>query len=193
MFTSRAEYRLLLRVDNADLRLTPRGRKVGLVDDVRWESYQSRERRFARNLARVRATSVKEATGARVPAEQWLRQTSSRLETLVSDGFELEQPLSRLDIPSVETTLKYQGYLKRQESDIQRRSRDEHRRIPREFRYAAVPGLSSEVVQRLDQVKPETIGQAGRVPGVTPAAITVLSTYVSRLASPKLPSEGATI
>jgi tRNA uridine 5-carboxymethylaminomethyl modification enzyme len=99
---------------------------------------------------------------------------------LVAEGFELEQPVSRLDISSVETMLKYQGYLKRQESDVQRRSRDENRRIPREFRYATVPGLSSEVIQRLDQVRPETIGQAMRVPGVTPAAITVLSTYVAR-------------
>jgi tRNA uridine 5-carboxymethylaminomethyl modification enzyme len=181
MFTSRAEYRLLLRVDNADLRLTAKGRSAGLVDDARWASYRSRERRFAGNLSRLRSTSVKEPTGARLPAEQWLRQPASRLEHLVGDGFELEQPVSRLDIPSVETMLKYQGYLKRQESDIQRRSRDEHRRIPRAFQYAAVPGLSSEVVQRLDQVKPETIGQAMRVPGVTPAAITVLSTYVSRI------------
>src|SRR5687767_2756265 len=180
MFTSRAEYRLLLRVDNADMRLTPRGREVGLVDDARWESYQSRARRYTGNLTRLRATSVKDAAGARLPAEQWLRQPSSKIEKLVTEGFELEQPVSRLDIPSVETMLKYQGYLKRQESDVQRRSRDEHRHIPREFRYAAVPGLSSEVIQRLDQVRPETIGQAMRVPGVTPAAITVLSTYVSR-------------
>jgi tRNA uridine 5-carboxymethylaminomethyl modification enzyme len=180
MFTSRAEYRLLLRVDNADMRLTPRGREVGLVDDERWESYQSRAMRYKSNLARLQATSVRDAAGARLPAEQWLRQPSSKIGKLVAEGFELEQPVSRLDIPSVETMLKYQGYLKRQESDVQRRSRDEHRRIPREFRYAAVPGLSSEVVQRLDQIKPETIGQAMRVPGVTPAAITVLSTYVSR-------------
>ena len=108
-------------------------------------------------------------------------------EIWLQEGFKLEQPVSRLDIPSVETTLKYQGYLKRQESDIQRRSRDEHRRIPARFRYAAVPGLSSEVVQRLDQVRPETIGQAMRVPGVTPAAIAVLSTYVSRARNLKYP------
>jgi tRNA uridine 5-carboxymethylaminomethyl modification enzyme len=180
MFTSRAEYRLLLRVDNADLRLTPRGRRVGLIDDARWESFESRERRFAGNLVRIKEARVNDSSGTRIPAAQWLRQPASRVAALVRDGLELEQPLSRLDIPSVETTLKYEGYLKRQTSDIQRRSRDEHRRIPRSFRYGAVPGLSSEVVQRLDQVKPETIGQAMRVPGITPAAITVLSTYVSR-------------
>jgi tRNA uridine 5-carboxymethylaminomethyl modification enzyme len=189
MFTSRAEYRLLLRVDNADLRLTGRGRRVGLIDEARWESFQSREQRFAGNLERIRAARVKDLNGSRVPAEQWLRQPASKVESLVRDGFVLQRPLSRLDIPSVETTLKYEGYLKRQEADIQRRSSDEHRCIPREFRYAAVPGLSTEVVQRLGQVKPETIGQAMRVPGVTPAAITVLSTYVARLAPPKLPSK----
>jgi tRNA uridine 5-carboxymethylaminomethyl modification enzyme len=180
MFTSRAEYRLLLRVDNADLRLTTRGRDVGLVDDPRWESFQSRARRYEGNLVRIRETSVKEATGARIPAEQWLRQHSSKIEKLVVQGFKLEEPVSRVDVPSVETMLKYEGYLKRQESDVRRRSRDEHRRIPPEFRYASVPGLSTEVIQRLNQIRPDTIGQAMRVPGVTPAAITVLSTYVSR-------------
>jgi tRNA uridine 5-carboxymethylaminomethyl modification enzyme len=114
MFTSRAEYRLLLRVDNADLRLTPRGRSIGLVDEARWEAYRSRERRFSENLVRIRTASVIDAGGAKIPASQWLRQPSSRLSALVADGFKLEQPMSRLDIPSVETTLKYEGYLKRQ-------------------------------------------------------------------------------
>ena len=180
MFTSRAEYRLLLRVDNADLRLTPRGRRAGLIDDSRWESFEARERRFKGNLARLSGAVVKDADGCRTVAAQWLRHPASRLQSLVSDGFELETPMSRLDIPSAETSLKYEGYLKRQESDIHRRARDEHKRIPREFHYAGVPGLSSEMVQRLSQVRPETIGQATRVPGVTPAAISVLSTYVSR-------------
>ena len=182
MFTSRAEYRLLLRVDNADLRLTKRGREIGLIDDRRWEGFRARETRFQRNLDRVRTAWVRDTTGARIPADQWLRQPASRLEQLAAGGFEFEQPLTRLDIASVETTLKYQGYLRRQESDIQRRARDEHRAIPREFRYGTVPGLSTEVVQRLSQVRPETIGQATRVPGVTPAAIAVLSTYVLRFA-----------
>ena len=180
MFTSRAEYRLLLRVDNADLRLTPKARQAGLVDDERWESFRAREARFGGNLSRVRSASVRDCTGAKVSAEQWLRQPQARLSALVRDGFELEQPVSRLDIPSVETTLKYQGYLKRQESEIARLSREENRRIPVSFRYAGVPGLSAEVVQRLSQVRPETLGQAMRVPGITPAALAVLSAYVSR-------------
>ena len=180
MFTSRAEYRLLLRVDNADLRLTPKAREAGLIDDARWDSFRMREQRFVRNLNRIRTSTVRDRSGATVSAEQWLRQPSAKLADLHRDGISLEQPISRLDIPSAETVIKYQGYLKRQESDIRRQAREEHRRIPREFRYATVPGLSAEVVQRLSQVCPETIGQAARVPGVTPAAIAVLSTYVSR-------------
>jgi tRNA uridine 5-carboxymethylaminomethyl modification enzyme len=180
MFTSRAEYRLLLRVDNADLRLTPKGRQSGLVDDERWQSFRAREARFNANLSRVRHASIRDSAGVKVPAEQWLRQPQAKLESLVRDGFQLLEPISRLDIPSVETTLKYQGYLKRQESDVARRARDENRRIPPAFPYASVPGLSAEAVQRLSQIRPETLGQAMRIPGITPAASAVLSTYVSR-------------
>jgi tRNA uridine 5-carboxymethylaminomethyl modification enzyme len=180
MFTSRAEYRLLLRIDNADLRLTPKGRDAGLVGEERWERFQARKKRFEDNLVRLRRSSARDSSGDKVPADQWLRQPGANLGDLVAGGFELEQPISRVDIPSIETTLKYQGYLRRQEFEINRRAKEENRRIPRQFCYAGVPGLSAEVVQRLSQVRPETIGQAMRVPGITPAAITVLSTYVSR-------------
>ena len=180
MFTSRAEYRLLLRVDNADLRLTPKGYQVGLVGSERWESFKGREARFNANLSRLRSASVRNAGGTKTSAGEWLRQPQARLESLVSNGFDLEKPVSRLDIASVETTLKYQGYLKRQEAEVARQSRNESRRIPREFPYSAVPGLSAEVVHRLSQVRPDTLGQAMRVPGVTPAAMAVLATYVSR-------------
>jgi tRNA uridine 5-carboxymethylaminomethyl modification enzyme len=181
MFTSRAEYRLLLRVDNADLRLTPKGRNVGLVSGERWESFMGRRARFDRNLEKLRSTTLKDAFGARVSAALWLRQPATRIAGLVDTGqFELEQPVQRLDVATVETSLKYEGYLRRQEADIAKRSREENRRIPREFGYAHVPGLSAEVVQRLSQIQPETLGQALRVPGVTPAAMAVLSSYLSR-------------
>jgi tRNA uridine 5-carboxymethylaminomethyl modification enzyme len=180
MFTSRAEYRLLLRVDNADLRLTPKAHECGLIDEQRWERFRGRQARFEANISRLRNASVTDASGCKTPAEQWLQQPGNRLTDLVQKGLELEQPASRLDIPSAETTLKYRGYLKRQESDVARRSRDEHRRIPPEFRYTAVPGLSAEVIQRLGEIRPQTLGQAMRIPGVTPAAMAVLATYVSR-------------
>jgi tRNA uridine 5-carboxymethylaminomethyl modification enzyme len=180
IFTSRAEYRLLLRVDNADLRLTPKGREAGLVDEARWDSFRARRSRFEANLSRLRSSTVFSESGSRVSAESWLRQPQTKLAALPSDEFELALPLSRLDIPSVETTLKYEGYLKRQELEVARRLRDECRRIPNDFGYAAVPGLSTEVVQRLTQIRPETLGQAMRVPGVTPAAIAVLGIYIGR-------------
>ena len=180
MFTSRAEYRLLLRVDNADLRLTPKGKEVGLVDQNRWEVFRSRESRFRQNVDRLNQTMIRDGRGS-TTAAQWLRHADSSIAKLVESGHcDLASPVSRVDAPSVETTLKYEGYLKRQQADILRNIRDEHRQIPREFEFNSVPGLSAEVVHRLIQTRPETIGQAKRVPGVTPAAIAVLSTYVSR-------------
>ena len=180
MFTSRAEYRLLLRVDNADLRLTPKGHAIGLVGGERWESFQARSKRFERNLARIFSASAKDSVGREVPVERWLKQRDARLSDLSPEDYELEQPVSRLDAPSVETMIKYEGYLKRQESDIRRQARQEHKSIPRQFSYVSVPGLSTEAVQRLSQVQPETLGQAARVPGITPAAVAVLSAYVTR-------------
>jgi len=183
MFTSRAEYRLLLRVDNADLRLTPKARAAGLIDDERWESFSSRLARFEKNLSVVRATVVRDSAGASIPAAQWLRQPTTRVAQLVAEShFRLAASQGRLDEPSLEITLKYEGYLRRQEGEISRRAREEHCRIPHAFGYFGIPGLSAEIVQRLTQTRPETLGQAMRVPGVTPAAIAVLSTYVSRYA-----------
>jgi tRNA uridine 5-carboxymethylaminomethyl modification enzyme len=183
MFTSRAEYRLLLRVDNADLRLTPKARSAGLIGDDRWESFGGRRGRFEKNLAGLRSTTVRDSSGGSVPATQWLRQPSTKLAELTESGrFELARPKSRLDVPSVETTLKYEGYLRRQEGEILKRAREENCRIPGGFSYSGLPGLSAEIVQRLSHARPETLGQAMRIPGVTPAAIAVLSTYVSRYA-----------
>jgi tRNA uridine 5-carboxymethylaminomethyl modification enzyme len=181
MFTSRAEYRLLLRVDNADLRLTSKAHTAGLIGAARWESFQGRRGRFEKNLTSLRSTTVRDSSGASVPATQWLRQPATRLAELTRSGrLELAAPESRLDVPSVETTLKYEGYLRRQEGEVSKRAREEHCRIPGGFSYSGVPGLSAEIVQRLTQTRPETLGQAMRVPGVTPAAMAVLSTYVSR-------------
>jgi tRNA uridine 5-carboxymethylaminomethyl modification enzyme len=187
MFTSRAEHRLLLRIDNADLRLTPRGRETGLVDDERWERFERRQGRFGRNIATLDSTLVRALSGDRVPASQLLRQPEVRLSDLLAQErlplFESDRLDALLDIASAETTVKYAGYLRRQESEIERGRKDERRRIPGDFAFDRVPGLSREVVQRLTQVRPDTLGQALRIPGVTPAAVAVLGAFVGRVHS----------
>jgi tRNA uridine 5-carboxymethylaminomethyl modification enzyme len=185
MFTSRAEHRLLLRIDNADLRLTPRGREAGLIGDERWALFRARHDRLGRNQQTLDDTIVRSTSGDRVPASLLLRQPEVRLETLIAEGrlaLDLDPARRAVDVASVETTVKYAGYLRRQEREIQQASKDERRRIPAEFPFGRVPGLSREVVERLAQVRPDTLGHALRVPGVTPAAVAVLSAYLSRLA-----------
>ena len=181
MFTSRAEHRLLLRIDNADLRLTPRGRAAGLVGDTRWRRFEARRERFATNVEQVRGVRVTER-GRTVPLAQVLRRPGVSLADLAERGVVEVATGSRagLELSSVETVVKYEGYLRRQEADVARRERDERRKIPAGFPYGEVPGLSREVVERLGAVSPETLGQAGRVPGVTPAAVAVLGSYVKR-------------
>jgi tRNA uridine 5-carboxymethylaminomethyl modification enzyme len=185
MFTSRAEHRLLLRIDNADLRLTPRGRDAGLVGDERWARFSARRGRFDRNLTVLDSTFLRNTSGDTVPASQLLRQPETRLQDLIADErlprFELEPDEAAFDVASAETTVKYAGYLRRQESEIERARKSERRRIPSNFPFDRVPGLSREVVQRLTQVRPDTLGQALRIPGMTPAAVAVLGSFVGRL------------
>jgi tRNA uridine 5-carboxymethylaminomethyl modification enzyme len=167
MFTSRAEFRLHLRIDNADERLTPIGRRCGLVTDQRWAIYTKKQsqKRELRNLFEARPSLA-----------EWIRRPASR----ISDVSGLpENDWVHGVLQTVETEFKYSGYIAQQQKLVARLQDAEARRIPAEFTYRGVPGLSNEASEKLDRVRPETLGQASRIPGITPAAIAVLDVYLS--------------
>lgn len=170
MFTSRAEFRLHLRIDNADERLTPIGREVGLVCDKRWELYQRKHSQKARLRSHLEASQL-------LP---WLRRPENKIATLASSLGEYlgEDPVHGL-LATIETEAKYAGYINQQQRQIDRLRESELRRIPSGFSFADIPGLSIEAKQKLERVRPRTLGQAGRIPGITPAALAVLDVYLS--------------
>ncbi|HLH42338.1 MAG TPA: tRNA uridine-5-carboxymethylaminomethyl(34) synthesis enzyme MnmG [Bryobacteraceae bacterium] len=164
MFTSRAEFRLHLRIDNADERLTPIGRRLGLIDGVRWELFCRKQEQKAQLLALLESSR----------SIEWLRRPESRIRQLEA----LPPNLMRGVAETVETEVKYAGYIAQQDRHVARLKDSERRRIPAELTYDKIPGLSVEVRQKLTRVRPQTLGQASRIPGVTPAAIAVLDVYL---------------
>lgn len=194
MFTSRAEYRLQLREDNADLRLTETGRRLGLVDDARWRRFEAKREAIARETDRLRALWA-------TPANAMGRDVADTLGVQVSRETNVLDLIKRpeldyatlMAVPSigpgvddaqvaeqVEIGVKYAGYLDRQRDEIERQQRNESTLIPVGFDFAGVRGLSAEVQQKLERVQPETIGQAQRIPGMTPAAISLLLVHLER-------------
>ncbi|MBI1898342.1 MAG: tRNA uridine-5-carboxymethylaminomethyl(34) synthesis enzyme MnmG [Acidobacteria bacterium] len=193
MFTSRAEFRLHLRIDNADERLTPMGRKVGLVNDFRWDVYRTKQqqKRIVREwLERTRLTGgrfpeLELPSGDHPTAAHWLRRPEASIEALAGEIRQLlgTEPVRGV-LATVETEFKYAGYIEQQEKQIQRLREGESRRIPGMFCFRGVPGLSREVQEKLERVRPGTLGQAARIPGVTPAAVAVLDVYLSLARQP---------
>lgn len=204
MMTSRAEFRMMLRQDNAHLRLTEKGRAYGLVDDARWEAFVAlrdgiaaeRERlvrtvagptpEVQRALERLGSAPLKSG----VTLEQLLRRPEVRYEHLVEMGLgrpELDESVRR----EVETQVKYEGYIAKEQQQVERMRRMEARRIPPSLDYASLKGLSMEAREKLSQIRPETLGQASRISGVSPADVAVLMVYLDRMARSRQGAEEA--
>ncbi len=181
MFTSRAEFRLHLRIDNADERLTPVGRKAGLVNEARWQSFSRKQAQKRRVLELFERTRVWFGpAGDRPLIAEWLRRPEASVGQIEKwTEAAVGEPLAREVLTTVETELKYAGYIAQQDRQIDRLRRTEGRRIPEDFRFRGIPGLSHEICDKLERVRPGTLGQAARIPGVTPAAIAVLDVYLT--------------
>jgi tRNA uridine 5-carboxymethylaminomethyl modification enzyme len=194
MFTSRAEYRLMLREDNADLRLTEAGRKLGVVDHLRWEAFARKRDAVARERERLRTTwtnprILAEADAIRVLGKPTEREYSlsdllrrpevdyATLMTLPGAGVAVDDPQVA---EQVEIQIKYEGYIERQRDEVARREQLDALPLPAGFDFRAVRGLSVEVQQKLTAHRPETVGQASRISGVTPAAISLLLVHLKR-------------
>ncbi len=193
MFTSRAEYRLQLREDNADMRLTETGRRLGLVDDVRWQAFEIKREKIARELERLKSTWVNPRMLDQAEAERVLGKEIEREYSLYDllrrpevdyaslmtlPGMHSDEGLEVAE--QVEILAKYQGYIERQRDEIARQEGQETTKLPANMDYSQVRGLSIEVRQKLNKHQPETIGQAARISGVTPAAISLLLVHLKR-------------
>jgi len=165
MFTSRAEFRLHLRIDNADERLTPVGRRIGLVSDERWSIFQAKE---------VEKQKLRAFFEAKPHLAALLRRPDTKIQDLP-----LGAEFARDALTTVETEVKYAGYIAQQDRQVLQLREAERRGIPLAFRYSDIPGLSREVREKLERVRPHTLGQAGKIPGVTPAAVAVLDVYLT--------------
>lgn len=189
MFTSRAEHRLLLREDNADMRLTPEGRRLGLVDDARWEAFLKRREAVGRGTEYLEATHIasRENGAAGDLAGRTLAEALRRPDVELDDLEKLDPGLSG-QLPSdsftrltIQSDVKYAGYMARQREMVRRTLRLEETRLPDSLDYTKIPGLSAEIVEKLTSVRPASLGQAGRISGVTPAAVNCLEIYLHKL------------
>ncbi|PKM11542.1 MAG: tRNA uridine-5-carboxymethylaminomethyl(34) synthesis enzyme MnmG [Gammaproteobacteria bacterium HGW-Gammaproteobacteria-3] len=194
MFTSRAEYRLLLREDNADLRLTEKGRELGLVDDRRWQAFTAKREAIDNLQARLAKKWLRPDSEQALKAEVFwgkapvreanlmdlLKRPEVAIKQLLSFNEEADEPVSEQVMEQVEIQAKYAGYIDRQQSEIAKAKRFDHLRLAQTLDYSQVPGLSNEVSEKLKKQQPETLGQASRIPGITPAAISLLLVHLKK-------------
>jgi len=192
MFTSRAEYRLILREDNADLRLTEKGRELGLVDERRWAAFCEKREGIEREEQRLKATWVRPGTAQG-------EAIAARFGTPLAHEYSLHSLLARPEIDyaaltgitgeavdnpqvaeQVEIRIKYAGYIARQQEEIERLRASEDTRLPEDLDYSVIGGLSREIQGKLSTARPQTLGQASRIPGVTPAAVSLLLIHLKK-------------
>lgn len=196
MFTSRAEYRLLLREDNADIRLTAKAREIGLIDDYRWQKFNEKVESIEHEIQRLRSQWVH-------PSHEAVAELNPHLKNPVSREHSLEELIRRPEMTyerlmqieafgpglveqnvqaaeQVEIQIKYAGYIERQKDEIAKTQRNENTLLPTDFDYSVISGLSNEVVAKLKEARPETIGKASRISGITPAAISLLLVYLKK-------------
>ena len=190
MFTSRAEYRLILREDNADMRLTKKGRELGLVEDELWNKYKDKKRQSQKELKKLKTKKIKpntqEATALTQETGEDISSTKTHLELLKRPSIKYNnlpnhnRKLTKNIIDEIEAEIKYAGYIKRQKTEITKLQKNENTKIPTTLNYDSVVGLSNEVRQKLISAKPESLARASRLPGITPAAISLLMVHIKK-------------
>ena len=190
MFTSRAEYRLILREDNADMRLTKKGRELGLVDDELWNKYQDKKRQSQKELKNLKIKKLKpntqEAAVLTQETGEDISSTKTHLELLKRPSIKYNnlpnhnKKLTKNIIDEIEAEIKYAGYIKRQKIEITKLQKNENTKIPTTLSYENVVGLSNEVRQKLISARPESLARASRLPGITPAAISLLMVHIKK-------------
>jgi len=170
LFTSRAEYRLQLRIDNADQRLIDYGKKFGLISEKEYKKYSEKKERIDKALSLLRIQKIKNEKGESISLKKHLKQPEIKFKDIINRAQEFKS-LTDEEERHVESEIKYEGYIKKQEKEIQKMKKMDRQKIPPDIDYRSVPGLTAEVIERLKKFKPKTIGQAKKISGVTPAAV----------------------
>jgi len=193
MFTSRAEFRLILREDNADTRLMPKARELGLIDEGDWQSFKERTQKIAKatralkgktiNPKTKEAKRIQETTGEEIRKAKTAHELLKRPQINYKDLFMENQDLTKNEVDKIEAEAKYEGYIKRQGIEIEKLQRNENTPIPAKTAFKKITGLSNEVKQKLEEARPESIARASRLPGVTPAAISLLLVHLKKEAA----------